>query len=146
MARTKTVRRIGPAVDGVSAVLTTESFVDEIEIAEERARARNFGHAAAIIRKDAIASIVPDPLGKPSPKGRPVATRRGLVRRAIVYAADKYGAVIGPTANLVGTSMSAHEFGGEYKGGNYPARPTMGPALSRNTDRFAGSWRGSIGS
>lgn len=132
-------------MDGVSAVLTVDTFIGEIEIAEERARIGNFRHAAGAIRKDAIASIIPDPLGKSSPAGHPVATRRGQAKRAIVYAADKYGAVIGPTANLVGTSMSAHEFGGSYKGQRYPKRPTMGPALERQTDRFAGSWRGSIG-
>lgn len=133
-------------MEGVSAVLTVETFIDEIEIAEERARAENFRHAAGSIRKDAQASIIPDPLGKPSPAGQPVATRRGLVKRSIVYAADKFGAVIGPTANLVGQSMVAHEFGGEYKGERYPKRETMGPALERQTNRFAGSWRGSIGS
>lgn len=145
MARTKTVRRVGPAMEGVSAVLTVETFIDEIEIAEERARLENFRHAAGAIRKDAIASIIPDPLGRPSPAGTPVATRRGQAKRAILYAADKYGAVIGPSNRFVGTSMSAHEFGGEYKGEQYPRRPTMGPALERQTDRFAGSWRGSIG-
>lgn len=132
-------------MDGVSAVLTVDTFIDELVIAEERARIENFGHAAAAIRKDAIASIMPDPLGKSSPPGKPVATRRGQVKRAILYSADKFGAVIGPTARVVGTSMSAHEFGGDYKGERYPKRATMGPALERQTDRFAGSWRGSIG-
>lgn len=145
MARTKTVRRVGPAMEGVSAVLTVETFIDEVEFAEERARLENFRHAAGAIRKDAQASIIPDPLGKPSPPGQPVATRRGLVKRAIVYAADKFGAVIGPTANLVGQSMVAHEFGGSYKGQQYSQRAFMGPALERQESRFAGSWRGSIG-
>lgn len=113
--------------------------------ATESALVRNYGHAAALIRRDARESIIPDPLGKSAPAGRPVSTRKGQVKRAIVFAADKYGAVIGPTARLVGRSMSAHETGGRYKGTEFPARPTMVPAMMRQAPRFAGLFQGSIG-
>lgn len=147
--------------DGISVEVTIEMNFNDIEVAEEQARFRNFGHAASVIRKDAQSTIkTGGQMGRDKTTGRftkrgrgtgstpgtPPETRRGQIRRAIVYAADKYGAVIGPTSNLMDQSASAHEFGGTYKGQQFPKRPFMGPALERQTDRFAGSWRGSIGS
>lgn len=81
-----------------------------------------------------------------SPPGTPPYTRRGQLKRAIKYAANKDGAVIGPEFSKVGVSAEAHEFGKQYKGADYPDRPFMGPALQRNINRFAQSWAGSIGS
>lgn len=122
--------------------------------AVEQAKFRNFGHAAARIRKDAAASILPS--DQPSAPGTPPHTRnrvskktgkrlKGQLERAIVYAADKDGAVVGPRESVVGTSASAHELGGSYKGEQFPKRPFMGPALEKNLDRFASDWAGSIG-
>lgn len=74
-------------------------------------------------------------------------TRRGQLPRAIVYAYDKtrMEAVIGPAASRVGTSASAHEHGGRYKGQTYPARPFMGPTLQENLDMIPQKFKGSIG-
>jgi len=73
---------------------------------------------------------------------------KGQLPRAIVYDNDKESdtAVIGPRESVVGTSGEAHEFGGDYKGQDFPERPFMGPALDKNIDRFASSFAGSIGS
>lgn len=137
------------------------------------AKFRNFGHAAAKIRKTAQQSVRPAPKGErasarskmgrdakgkytsgirvrrathaSSPPGQPVRTQRGQVRRAIVFDADASGAIIGPRASVVGQVMKAHEFGGLYKGAEYPARPVMGPALDENLAAFADEWRHSIG-
>jgi len=132
-----------PGFVGVDIDVTIDT--EKIRRAEEEARFRNFGHAAARIRLDAQASIIPDPLGKPSPPGQPPATKKGQLRRAIRYAVDRFGAIVGASANVVGTSASAHELGGPYKGADYDERAFMGPALLQNIDRFGGSWRGSIG-
>lgn len=123
------------------------TFIDEtrkVKDAADRGVFRNEGHAAASIRKDAVASIVRSP--EPSAPGEPVHTRRGLARRAILYAVDRARrlAVVGFVASRVGTALSAHEHGMTYKGADYPARPTMGPALDRNLDRFAAGFAGSI--
>lgn len=113
--------------------------------AAEKAAFKNFGHAAARISKDVKASL--EKADGPSSPGKPPHTHRGtFLRRAIRYAADKQGAVIGPVASLVGTAGQAHEFGGTYKGQDFPERPFMLPALLNNTDRFAADWQGSIGS
>jgi len=132
-------------------------FVDETQRvvkASQDASFRNLGHAAAAIRKDAIESIIDAP--GPSEPGTPPHThtagvtrkgkaRKGEAQRAIAYDANQDSAVIGPRASVVGLSMHAHEFGDEFHGEDYPERPTMGPALDRNENRFASEWAGSIG-
>lgn len=146
----------------MSLTARIEDNTRRVEQAAEQAAFKNFGHAAAKIRKEAMASIKNAPSkrrakrrkGKvvrrathePSPPGSPPYTQRGQARRAITYHADKTGAVIGPRKSVVGTSMMAHEFGGKYKGGRFPQRPTMGPTLRKHASAFARQWAGSIGS
>jgi hypothetical protein len=127
---------------GVS-VKVEDKFAD-VKKAADRATFENLGHAAAVIRKDAIATVTRS--RRASAPGEPVHTRRGLARRAILYAMDgPYTAVVGPVASVIGQAMAVHEFGGRRGKGTYPKRPTMGPALDRNLDRFASQWRGTIG-
>ncbi len=122
--------------------------------AAERAAFRNFGHAAARIRKTAIESI--EPGEGPSPAGTPPhthtqkvtksgKTRKGVLPKAIAFKADKQGAIIGPRESVAGIAGEAHEFGGDFKGDDYPERPFMGPSLESNLARFASDWTGSIG-
>lgn len=121
-------------------------IVDEtknVEKAVEKASFENLGHAAASIRNKAIAAI--EKSKKPSAAGTPPHTRSGLLRKAIRYdVVDPWTAVIGPRESVVGESMSAHEFGGQYKGGDFPERPLMAPALEDSLDRFQESWRGAV--
>lgn len=129
---------------GFQAGGSFETSVRKVFEEAEKAAFRNFQHAAASISKDAKASIKTS--ADPSDPGEPPHTRRRVfLRRAIRYAANKDGAIIGPLASVVGLSAEAHEFGGRYKGNEYPERPFMGPALERAIPRFAGSWQGSIG-
>jgi hypothetical protein len=102
------------------------------------------GHAAAAIRLTARRSIRRS--DKYSDPGTPPHTRRGQLREAILYAVEKdmLDAVIGPTYDAVGTSGSAHEFGGRYRGDNYPPRPFMGPALEAIRPRLPSFWEGSV--
>jgi hypothetical protein len=142
-----------------------EDNTQRIKDAAGKAAFRNFGHAAASIRKDAQASItkatevtkatfsraggkrrmVSRAHHAPSPPGSPPLTTKGLLPRAILFSADKDGAVVGPAASIAGMVGQAHEFGGDYKGATYPERPFMFPALERAIPRFAGDWEGSIG-
>src|SRR5262245_12333261 len=134
-------------------------IVDRMQQVADAAKAaefRNLGHAAASIRKTEIASIKSAP--GPSQPGTPPHTdtgglsksgkaRRGVLQRSFAYAVDKAAgrAVIGPQASVVGEAGAAHEFGGEFRGMDYPERPFAAPALEQNLDRFAGDWQGSIG-
>ena len=105
---------------------------------------RALGHAAGAIRLTARRSIRRSPTY--SDPGTPPHTRRGLLREGILYAVEKDAAraVIGPTYERVGTSGSAHEFGGRYRGDNYPARPFMGPALEAIRPRLPSFWAASV--
>ena len=105
---------------------------------------RALSHAAGAIRLTARRSIKRSPTY--SDPGTPPHTRRGLLREAVLYAVEKDAAraVIGPTYERVGTSGSAHEFGGRYRGDNYPARPFTGPALEAIRPRLPGFWAASV--
>ncbi len=121
-----------------------QSNLPRVSAAKDKAAFRNFGHAGASISKDIKQSL--EKADGPSAPGTPPHTHKGtLLRRAIRYAATKDNVVIGPMASIVGQAGAAHEFGGEYKGEEYPARPFARPALERGAPRFAGDWRGSIG-
>ncbi len=83
---------------------------------------------------------------KPSEPGTPPHSKEGALPAAILFAVDAatLTAVVGPTRRKVGLAGKAHEFGGEFRGENYPARPFMAPAMLKTLDRFAGSFRGDI--
>jgi hypothetical protein len=105
---------------------------------------KSLNHAAAAIRLTARRSIRRSP--KESTAGTPPHTRRGLLKRALLYNVDKskMRAVIGPAYSIAGRSGSAHEFGGKYYGREYPARSYMGPALKVNKRRISNFWSSSI--
>ncbi len=122
-----------------------EEHTKRVQNAADQATFRNLGHAAASIRKTAIEEIIV--AEGPSDPGTPPHTRRRQLKRAIKFDHDKASqtAVIGPEASVVGEAGAAHEFGGEFRGAEYPERPFMEPALEANVDRFASEWTGSIG-
>ena len=126
---------------------TFKSEVDTkpVETAADRSIYQNIRHAAFSIRKYIRESIKKSP--EASEPGEPVATRgrRGNVKNSIFVAADADTALIGPRFSFVGDAMEAHEFGKRRGAQTYEARPTSGPGLLANTDRFAESFRGSIG-
>lgn len=123
---------------------STERF-NAVQKAADRSIYRNIRHAAFSIRKYIRESIKKS--DKPSAPGQPVATRgrKGNVKNSIFVAADADTAIIGPRYSMVGDAMEAHEFGKRRGKDTYPARPTSGPGLTANTDRFAQSFAGSVG-
>ena len=117
-----------------------------VKRAAEKGTFRSLGHAAAAIRKTAIRLITVVKKGTPSKPGEPIHSKTGRAKKSILFGVDRgqQEAVIGFNAAWMKDSMDPHEHGGVYKGGNYPARPTMGPALQANLVRFAASWKDSI--
>ncbi len=105
---------------------------------------KSLNHAAAAIRLTARRSIRRSP--KKSSAGTPPHTRRGLLKRALLYKVEKQrlSAVIGPAYTIAGKSGQAHEFGTKYYGRKYPRRSFMGPALSSNQKRISKFWSASI--
>jgi phage gpG-like protein len=125
-----------------AAVTRIIDHTRRLQESADRAARRVFAKAAYRIFRDSQASIERSTTA--SSPGQPPHTRRGQLKRAIRYSADKDGAVIGPLASMVGTSGEAHEFGGDHRGASFPERPFMGPALGRELDKFAGEFTGSI--
>jgi phage gpG-like protein len=137
----------------VKIVNHTQTVVKQLQ----KESVRLVGHAAASLRKRAVESI--KPAEGASEPGEPPHTRPGKVsrktgkarpgqlQRAIVYAHDKRAnvAVIGPRASVVGESAAAHEFGGEFRGEDYPERPFMTPAVEETEEAFGNSFAGSLG-
>lgn len=137
-----------------------EEKTKAVEQAVEKASYRNFAHAAASIRKTAKDSIKPSnkvqgrnkhgqfttkKSYKSSPPGTPPYTRgRQKLKRGILYKADQFGAIIGPSRRIAGEAGFPHEFGARYKKQQFKPRPFMSPALRANLSRFAGSWRNSV--
>lgn len=123
--------------------VTLQLTLERVIKAVEGATYRNLSHAIASIRKSIIANISSSP--HPSAPGTPPNTRRGQLRRAIVYDVQGDSAIAGPRHSFVGESGAGQEFGGKYKDRNLPARPYMGPGLEEGAPRFAQDWEGSIG-
>lgn len=120
-----------------------EDKFTRVKAASDEAAFKNFGHAAASIRKTAAGSIRRSK--RAGAAGGPPTTRRGQLRRAFRFDVSQEDAIVGPRYSIVGAAGAAHEFGGEYRGDHFDRRPFMLPALLENLDRFAGEWAGSIG-
>ena len=139
----------------------------KVKAAVSRANFTNLVHASAAIRLTARHSIRKAPKSRgrdahgrfrsagttqPSTPGTPPHTRKGQLKRAILYAVERSGArtgiggraFIGPTYEAMGTSASAHEFGGRFRGQRYRKRAFMGPALTENVSRLPRLWAGSV--
>jgi len=112
--------------------------------AVDQAEFKNLFQAAAFIRTTARRSIRRGK--KASAPGKPPNTRAGQIRNAIMFAVDREReqAFIGPTVERVGTSASAHEHGGRYRGADYPKRPFMLPALMVALPRMPQMWANSV--
>lgn len=127
-------------------VVKTIDRMNRVRQKAERGLVRVLYRSAAAIRRDAAESI--EQAEGASQPGEPIHThRRAFARRALRFDVDReqLEAVIGPRASLVGDAFAAHEFGEEFRGIDYDERPTMKPALTRNLDRFADEFAGSIG-
>ena len=99
--------------------------------------------AGAYVRTVARRKVLTSP--KASAPGQPPHSRRGLLKRAILFGADGNRSVlIGPGFNFVGASASAHEFGGRYMKERYPKRPLMGPSLKESAPHLAKLWRDAV--
>ena len=82
----------------------------------------------------------------PSQPGEPPHTRRGALKRGILFGVDRRtnSVVVGPSIRFVATSMQAHEFGGGYKRERYPKRPLMGPSLRESAPHLAKMWEDAV--
>ena len=112
--------------------------------AVRRANAKALRRAGAYVRKTAINAVSRS--NKSSLPGTPPHTRRGLLKRSILFGVDKdrQAVVIGPAKSLIGISMTAHEFGGMYRRRKYPKRALMGPTLVKVFPQLPKLWKDSV--
>lgn len=125
--------------------VTIKDETAKVAKAVEQYNIESLGHAGGVIRKTAQRSIRRR-MGYSKP-GTPPHTHTGALRRSIRYAVDKQReeVVIGPSASVIGTRLGPlHEFGGQTKRGQYPARPFMGPAFTTILPRLPEHWRRSV--
>ena len=76
--------------------------------------------AGAYVRKSARNAVSRS--SKASSPGTPPHTRRGVLKRSILFGVEKHrmAVVVGPAKSFIGISMTAHEFGGMYRRRKYP--------------------------
>lgn len=81
-----------------------------------------------------------------SQPGQAPSTQTGLLKKSILFEVTQRPqmAMIGPSFELIADVGGAHEFGGSFRGGDYPARPFMGPALDQVKKKLPEGWRGSL--
>ena len=98
----------------------------------------------AYVRRVAVNSVHRSK--RASAAGTPPHTRRGLLKNSILFGVEGDGrsVVIGPAKSFVGISMTAHEFGGMYRGRKYPKRQLMGPALMQSAPELPKLWKDAI--
>jgi len=111
----------------------------EVTAAVAKDATHQLRQAGALIRRTAQKTIRRSK-EKPSPKGTPPRTRRGQLRRAILFQVERESVYVGPAANLFSDVGKAHEFGGEYEERTYPARPFMAPAFEAAWPQILGNW------
>lgn len=107
----------------IGAAVTIRDTTHRVLGAARRGSITSLSHAAGTLRKIARRSI--RQRKKAAPVGQPPHTRRGQLRRSILYDVDRpaTSAVVGPSYNLIGRVGAAHEFGLEERtvgGGRKP--------------------------
>ena len=117
-----------------------------VQDAMRRAQRRGLIRAAAAIRLQAARSIIQS--ASPSAPGRPPHTRKGLLRRSILYALQEerglLAAIIGTSHDILGPAGRAHEFGGRFRREVFPRRPFIEPALNVVANRLPDFFRGGL--
>lgn len=96
----------------MSATFSVQKDFNKVLRAAERANDWALRRAGAYVRGVAQHSIGRSK--QSSAPGKPPKTRKGLLKRAIIFAVDKKGVnvIIGPSASWIGKIGSTHEFGG----------------------------------
>ncbi|MDD3083140.1 MAG: hypothetical protein PHW17_13065 [Desulfobacterales bacterium] len=117
---------------------------DAVKSAVQKGGVKALRSAGAYTRKAARNAVARS--SKASPAGSPPHTRRGLLKRSILFGVEKHrmAVVIGPAESLIGISMTAHEFGGMYRRRKYPRRPLMGPTLEKVAPQLPKLWAESV--
>ena len=129
----------------ISVKVKTRMKPRRVRKAVAKGNFESLNRAGAAVRLTARRSIRRSK--KPSAPGKPPHTKKGAMRRAIMYSVEqaRSSVIIGPAAAMVGDSGKPHEHGGKYKGVRYAKRPFMGPAVTKLKSRLPRFWSASVG-
>ena len=127
-----------------------KSMILKSEVAPVRRCALLVERAAKISMRKGGRSRVGLKSGKASTPPDPPNVQTGNLRNSITFAiipirrgiTQGVSAIVGPTRTAWYGKI--HEYGGEFGGRNYPARPFMRPALARVQSEFANEFRGAF--
>jgi hypothetical protein len=130
--------------------VTVVSYAADVSSAAHEAAVKSLRSLSTMIEYFARASM--HAAKGPSPPGTPPHVHLGRLRRSIASDVDEaeLSAIVGPSYSTMKSGGLpawigiAHELGGTFEGKHYPARPFMGPALSKFNDTFAGDFSGSL--
>ena len=129
-----------------AAGLAAQSFidVDGVRKAVAKASFESLKHAGASLRITAAGLIKKS--RTPSNPGEPMHTKFGAAKKAIMFAYNEVAGkvTVGPDFDKIGLIGHAFEFGGNFRGFNYAARPVMGPALEKLKPRLEKFWYDSV--
>jgi len=128
----------------ISMTVRTRDEIPKVIRKAKRANIDSIGRAAAFTR--GVMKRKLSKRKKPRPPGQPAASPTGRAKKSVLFAYDRRSdsAIIGPSHNIVGRSMHAHEFGTKHKGDRFPARPFAGPTIEDVSPKLSQFWRGSI--
>lgn len=123
----------------------------EIEFDEEGLVARMARAAEGVLRRTGayvrrVAQRKVSAAADASTPGTPPHSHTGALKGGILFGVERERrrVLIGPGFRFVGASMTAHEFGGEYRRQRYPKRPLMGPALRESMPRLTKMWADAV--
>jgi phage gpG-like protein len=139
----------------IGAIVETkvEYWYDSDRVLEIAARAnyRGFVQAAEELQKAARARLIRS--RKRSAPDQPPRSLTGRLKRSIGYhIAPQIGRpyseldplIVGPRISYIQLIGHVHEFGGRYKGADYPRRPFMGPTLRDKQSGLVKHWQSSF--
>lgn len=121
------------AVNSVKRVPSNEEFIAAMDSGDEK-------KMRSVVNKRKRRS-------KPSKPGKPPHSQTGLFPKSIAFDVneEKQSAVIGPRESIIGPIGRVMEGGDpDFRGGNYPARPTMRPARDRSLKRLPKPWASAL--
>lgn len=126
------------------ADVRVEFDTHELKRTIQKSGTKPLTRAGAYIRKSARNAVSRSKHS--SAPGKPPHTRRGLLKRSILFGVEKerMTVVIGPAESFIGISMTAHEFGGMYRKRKYPKRPLMGPTLVKVASQLPKLWEDTL--
>lgn len=136
-------RFVSSGQSGLGMRVHVQDNTRRVRRAAQKGAIRSIRYAAGYVRK-VIANLIRSSKRASTP-GSPPHTQTRQLPRSIKYAVfSAYHAIVGASYSDVGPTGKKHEFGGPFKGANYPPRPFARPGLEKARPRVLLFYRGSI--